>query len=422
MRTDIAVVPLPSKLPNFGGLLGMNITQVDPDFGTTIIRATDSSINTAALQTADEAQAGIWSVDDSLLITRNNNGGSQILSFINGKFADTKLPHYAPIRFSGVTPNVFYEIVKSKVTQFTLSQVNGKWTTKTKDICDFANILPSGFKVKWVGTFGMSLDDSTFCVAFSEGPQQTGFHTCLFRVGSGYRMLDTHSGMISNVGGWGPTGPAVLTSPNFKFPFSLHESNCTPNPKYATLGASAGVSDTMVWAVDTLNINEVMCTGHAARGVSHIYPGGVGGGNVACYAYTDVSKTGRTLVLDPKQLPPGYIGDRHYGFGKFDPNDNSIIWSSSLNLKGITAAWENEVFGYDIVKKVVYRACHTFGSGKSPYFITLNTMACPSQTGKDVAFSSDMMQTLGTTTGKESSKAGPKDIFRGDVFIAQVIL
>ena len=406
MRTDISVVPLPSKLPNFGGLLGINITQVDPDFGTTIIRATDNSINTAALQTADEAEAGIWSANDSFLLVRNNNGGTQVLSFNTGKFIDTGLPHYAPSRFSGGTPNVFYEIVKTKVTQFTLVQQNGKWATTTKAICDFANILPNPFKVKWVGTFGMSLDDTTFCVAFSEGVQETGFHTCLFRVGSGYRMLDTHAGVIS--GQWGPTGPANLISTNFKFPFSLHESNMTPNPAYATIGASTGVSDTMVWAVDTLNINEVTCTGHAARGVSHIYPGGVGGGNIACYAYTDLSKTGRSLVLDPKTLPPGFIGDRHYGFGKFDPNDNSIIWSSSLNVNGITAAWENEVFGYDIVKKVVYRACHTFTTLKpvKPLpFIVQNSIACPSRTGKYVAFTSDMMGTLGRP---------------GDVFIAVV--
>src|ERR1039458_3826031 len=102
MRTDISVVPLPSKLPNFGGLLGINITQVDPDFGTTIIRATDNSINTAALQTADEAEAGIWSANDSFLLVRNNNGGTQVLSFNTGKFIDTGLPYaLAPVQRLG---------------------------------------------------------------------------------------------------------------------------------------------------------------------------------------------------------------------------------------------------------------------------------------------------------------------------------
>jgi len=420
LRTDLDIVQLPNPIPNWGGLYGANITQRDPNFGTVIVRLTDANTsNNLSAQTADEAEAGIWNTNDTVIAVRNTMGGSILYSFDPATMQGqkTNLARYGDVRFSGVNPNVFYELSKTQVTQLTLTNNNGVWSTTSVPVCDFANILPVGFKVNWKGTFGMSQDDSTFTVAFSEGVQETGFHVCVYRVGAGYRMLDTKAGKIS--GQWGPVGSVVLTSHNYKFPFLLHEANSSPNPAYATIGAAKGVPDTMLWVLDSLDIFEVMCTGHAARGMKHIYPGGLGGGNVACFAYTNVNKSGMTTVIDPKKLPPHYTGDRHFGFGKYDPNDASIIWSSSLTTANpFGAAWENEVFGYDTVAGVVYRACHTFNSGKSTEFITLNAMACASQTGRFVAFNSDMMGTLGSTTGNPQGTLGVD--CRGDVFIVQV--
>lgn len=427
LRTDLNVVPLPSPLPNWGGLVGANKIQIDPNFGSKIVRLTDATLNkNGTIQTADDAEDGIWNTNDTLIAVKNTGGGRIIFNFnpTTMQGSRTNLPNYGASRFSGVSPNVYYEILKTKITQYTFTLTGTKWSAKGVTLCDFANILPSGYKVTWTGTFGLAHDDSTVVVAFSnKGAQGTGSNICVYRVGAGYRMLDTQSSLIS--GQWGAVGKAVLNSANYKFPFTLHEANACPNPTYATLGPAAtpgvpDIDDTLLWTIDSLNINEVMTDGHAARGMQHIYPGGVGGGGLACFNYTNVTKTGKSLVIPTQNLPAGYTGDRHFGFGKFDPNDQSIIWATSLNTKGITAAWENEVFGYDVVKGVVYRACHTFGSGKSTFFDTLNTMGCASQSGNFVAFSSDIMQSLGTTSGKESSKATSTDIFRGDVFVVQV--
>jgi len=58
----------------------------------------------------------------------------------------------------------------------------------------------------------------------------------------------------------------------------------------------------------------------------------------------------------------------------------------------------------------VNRACHTFDSNKSPQFIVLNAIGVPSQSGKFIAFTSDIGQSLGTD---------PKGVPRGDVFIVK---
>src|ERR1019366_1167889 len=309
LRTDLDVAPLPNPIPNWGGLRGQNISRVDPDFGTTITRCTDAGTNAnGSLQTGDEAMVRIWNADESMLAVRTTGGSSILMQFDRANAACSRTPYRygGQVGFSGSNPGVLYQLQKNKILAITFVQRRGQWVYQsTSEVADFAKILPKGFKVRWAGTFGTSHDDSTFVIAYSEGVQQTGFNVCAYRIGYGYRMLDTHSGMI--VGEWGDTGPANLQAPNFTFPFNLHEANMTPNADYATLGASAGVSDTMVWDIATLNINEVMTTGHAARGYSHIFPGGMGGGQIAEYAYTDTSRAGRSTLLTPDKLPPGFI-------------------------------------------------------------------------------------------------------------------
>lgn len=420
LRTDLNVAPLPNPIPNWGGLRGQNISRVDPDFGTTITRCTDAGTNAnGSLQTADEAMARIWNADETMLAVRTTGGSSILMQVDPVKNTCLQLPYRygGQVGFSGTAPGVLYQLQKNKITAITFVMRKGQWTYQsTAEVADFAKILPKGFKIKWAGTFGMSHDDSTFVVAYSEGVQQTGFNVCSYRVGKGYRMLDTHAGVI--VGEWGDTGPANLEAPNFAFPFSLHAANMTPNAAYATLGASAGVSDTMVWDIATLNIREVMTTGHAARGYTHIYPGGMGGGQMAVYPYTDTSKGARGTLLSRDQLPPGFVGDRHYGFGRIDPNDNSIIWASSLSRNGIQTAWEDEVFGYDVAGGVVYRAAHTFNSRKSTQFIVLNAIACPSPLSDLIALTSDAMGSFGSLSGSEKCTLGKN--CRGDVLIIRI--
>jgi len=413
LRTDLNITQLPSTLPSFGGQLGKNIIQTDPDFGTRIVRVTDASDAVGrSMQTADSGAAGIWNKNDTMLLCRSTGGSSFLFQFRPGKMQATNLGRKFsdPTCFSRTQAGVLYTLLDNHLLQkLTFKLVNGVWTPTTAvTLCDFASVLPTGFKIKWTGSFIVALDDSTFMVGFSEGVQNTAFMCVLWRKGKGFRVLNTQTGQIT--GDWGQLGQGVVQSSTASFPFLMHECSMTPNPAFGNVGVSAATgSGHLIWELGTLNLRDTETSGHAAKGYLHYYAGGPGGGQIREVQYIDPSQT--QMVVPKSSLPAGqippqkYDGDQHFGFGKVDTLDVSIFWiSSQSQVYPFTACWMNEVRGMESQTGVVHRACHTFNSGLSSEFIVQHAIAVPSQTGKFVAFTSDMMLTLGG---------------RGDVFVVE---
>lgn len=418
LRTDMNIVQLPAVLPDFSH--GKNTVCKDPDFGTNILRFTDATdiISGSSIQTADTGYAGIWNTNDTMLMVRGTGGVSFVYQFDPKKFQ--RLPsligrYTGKLCFSKKVPNTLYNLVGTTLTKITFQLKNGVWSEKSRsNVCDFIKVLPVGFKVNWVGSFVVSQGDVSFAAAFSEGVQNTSFLACTYQPGlrKGFRVLNTNTGIVS--GDWGEKGAVRLNSPDISFPFTMHEFSQNPNPIYASVGAkdedSAG---NCIWNIPTLDIVDSNVSGHRAKGYLNVYAGGPGGGQIAVVNLNTNIKT----MLVPKdklpanQVPPQKLdGDAHFGFGKISPTDNSIFWvSNQSDISPFTSCWFNEIHGYDAQTGIVYRACHTFNSGKQPEFICKNAIAVPSQTGKFVAWCSDIMGTLMTPTGP-----------RSDVFVVQV--
>ncbi len=236
-------------------------------------------------------------------------------------------------------------------------------------------------------------------------------------------MLNTVTGKIT--GNWGDMGTAVITSTNTQVPFTVHEAVTTPNSQYAAIAPATTPTHpgslALFWDVPTVNLRDSMSSGHSTKGFLHGYFGGPGGGQFLEVSYADPTKT--RLIVPANLLPANnnqvYKGDQHSQFGLVDPLDNSTFWVTSSSLvTPFTSAWANEVRGYNAQTGVVSRACHTFNSGKSLEFIVQCAIGCPSQTGRFVAFTSDMMGSLGSTTGAAIGNLGVDA--RGDVFIVAV--
>jgi hypothetical protein len=426
LRTDLDIAQLPSPIPNFGGLLGKNIIQTDPSFGTQIVRATDASTNNnSSMFTADSPESTLWNVDDTMLALRHKGGTAVLFQFDPTFLTTTKLPYsYGRVSFSSIEPGVLYVVDGTQLWELEFELVNGAWTLQTQTLlADFASILPPGFEVDWRGVFSHSDDDSTFLLAVSSGIQGTGYNVCVWQSGhdsGGYRMLNTETGAIT--GDWGQIGTAT------GYPFSkssaVHDASMTPNPEYASVGMVTGLA---LWEISTLNVATAKhSAGHRAKGFLHYYTGGPGGGQYGEVPYDSPDKE-RLIVPDdmlPKEQDPKqtYAGDQHSAFGYVSTTDDSIFWvTSTSTVTPFTSCWMNEVRGYQATgpdSGTVYRACHTFNSGKSKEFVVLNAIGIPSQTGRFVAFSSDMMGTLGSTSGQPTGTLGVDA--RGDVFIVQV--
>lgn len=438
LRTDINIAQLPATLPDVGGRLGKNRIVIDPDFGTQIMRLTDASDATNhSMQTADSSGALIWNANDTLIFARSTGGTAFLYQFDPVAFQGAKLSFSTQGTpcFSATTPGWFYILSGSVITKYIYTLVSGVWTfSSSSTVCDFVNILPAGFKVKWTSEFLISNDDTTFSAGFSEGGQNTGFLACAFQTGHGgaglgFRMANTNTGQI--IGDWGPIGAINLTSVNATFPFTIHEVVQIPNRLYATIGPHGTglngriLDTTIIWEIATLNFVDQNADGHKAKGFLHTYTGAAGGGQLSEIPYANPVKPFRQVVPHAN-LPPRYTGDRHFAFGKIVSNDAGIVWCDNggpLIPQPFTSAWEGEVFGYDVVSGVVYRACHTFNSFKSKKFIVSESIAVPSQTGNFVAFCSDWggIGTVGRLGSESGGATGTIGVdARGDVFIVAV--
>lgn len=413
LRTDLNIAQLPNPLPNFS--LGKNTIQQDPNFGTQIVRLTDETDDVDSFLTADGPEAPIWNYNDTMLLGKTNGKPSTLFQFdpkkMQGKNLNIQLK--GKVGFSRKSPGVIFQMEDGHtLNKLIYKKVLGIWTYQsTVFMCDFATQLPTGFKINWTGSLNITQDDTTFVMCYSEGAQETGFTVICWKKGKGFRTLNTNTGVVT--GQWGPLGPVTITSTaNYAFPFTLHEGSISPNPTTAlfTVSPKSG-GGRFYWLVATTQLVDIPVSGHAARGYSHIYAGGPGGGQIAELSYTNPPFK-RLIVpqgnLPQNQVPPQvYKGDSHFGFGKIDVADHSIFWvSSQSDVTPFTSAFMNEIRGYDAQTGIVSRASHTFNSGLEDDFIAIWAIACPSQTGKFIAWTTDMMGTLKNK--------------RADIFIVQV--
>jgi hypothetical protein len=448
--TDLNIYQLPGT-PLFSGLLGLNQIAIDPVFGSRIMRLTDGSSgngNFRSMQTIDDPSGyPIWNTDDTLIASKSTGGAGFLFQFdpvnMQGTQLGTDVPYklVGPYCFSRVNPGIIYNVVNGSVLNaLVYAFIGGVWVYQTTNlICDFADILPPGFNVNWNSDLTLSFDDTVFGMAFSEGNQNTGFYACLFKVGSGFRRLNTQT--LEVIGDWGATGTAVLTNTSFNS-FLLHGINQTPNPSYLTLSPVRTGGGTIVWNSAGLTLTQTKLSGHHCLGYLGLFTGNPGGGqyDAATYANPPV----HTIVVPKQKGPPGlpayqdppqsYTGDQHSAFGPVDLNDNSLMYvtNGARSVFPFTSCWMGEVRAYDVTgaisgsKGTVYRICHTYNSGHSTEYITANSQFVPSHSGKFVAFNSDMSapsnvggpSLLGSTDGDAVGIIGTNG--RGDIFIVAI--
>ena len=135
-RTDFSVVQLPSPIPNVGGLTGRNTVVIDPDFGTSILRATDANTysglaNHSFITTVSgSGDSSIWSLPQTsgtytgdYLIALGTDGGNTFVEAFNPTTfnidaVSTYLLGSKQATASTVTPSEFY------IRSFSLSPYN----------------------------------------------------------------------------------------------------------------------------------------------------------------------------------------------------------------------------------------------------------------------------------------------------------
>jgi hypothetical protein len=443
-NTSLAIAQLPKPLPPFGGtLLGANTLETDSTFGTQLVRATDTnSGNAGSLDsntTADTPDSSaVWNADDTIHIFKNAGGATFLRQFNPAAMQGVPLPKSYPFKlngamcFSRLEPEVFYNVANGStvVNSITLGMVGGVWVTWTETaICDFATILPAGFVPKWQSLLSVSLD-TIFCMAFSEGAQDTGFLVCLYNSSTKtYRLFNSQTLEVSEIGPtWGASGRVSLKNTSYKN-FFIHGVQMTANPLYCVIAAVGNTTGGFIWPIETLKMTQPGLAGHHALGSGHIICPNTSGGQMIMAAYatpTTHVKIVPDALLPVNQIPKqNMLGDSHQAFGPINLSDQSLMFTSwgPPCPHPFTSCWMGEVVGYDVTGAVtgtqgkVVRCWHTLNSGQSKEYVVTNGQAAPSQTGRFVAFTSDLMGGFGSNDGKPV-KLGENA--RGEVLIGRV--
>jgi len=441
-RVDQAIVQVPSNPPNVGNLLGANTIVSDPDFSNRIVRITDTNTNpdpvfknrTYVSASSGSADDNLWNIDSTLFIVQDTGAAAFPFTFNPSTLQAARMyvssfPTTNGLRLSDsgtwsrVNPNVLYTYGGTAISKYDFTdRTNPPSPELVYDFTSSANCLPAGFTETWKTKGGVSGDDTTFGMAYSNsGNQGTAIYAVVYKAGSGCIVLNTRTGQVS--GDWGAKGTIDITDRwtihNVKLskdgnwlvvaPQTCTTSNCSTGPYF--------------WQIGTTTVTSCgdggMCSGHWTEGYSHWI------NNDNSPLSNQVSRTFAASNLPASisgNMPAGITApfDQHQSWNNVDPSDSvpflSSTWSS---ISPFPAPWYNEIIAIasDGSGKT-WRFAHSFITARSQRFSTEYAIGSVSQDGKFFLFSSDWMGKLGSESGATTCTIG--STCRGDVFVVEL--
>jgi hypothetical protein len=457
-RTDLTAPTYPALPPQVGpntcsattpwtcgNLTGAGTVFTDPNFGTNVIRATDSTTGkTGILYQANIVDTGgsgdnnHFSCDDSMIYTGNTGSWLFPMNFFGvasppTKMYGTTLSSTNGLAINGSTtsaawghecPTDAHRLFVVNGTQLGYYDFTGNSPSGTPpsevDLYNFtssANCLGSGYTETW-NVFGESdQSDTDFAVGFSNsGGQGTGVQIAVWRNGSGCRVLNTSTDAVT--GDWGPTGtisgtPCTGTIHNVKIMKGggsngwLIWSVTSPSA-----GCSAGGANNQQWlwnyssATLTGSLTTQATTfagGHFTEGINLI-------ANVAGDANPDYVVVRPQSTLTATGIVPTFPSttpmDSHFGWNQLNDADPFFGTFSRYTGTPNTHAWDSEVVGFQpVASGLQYREASTFSTDLSPYFDAQYAIGSISQTGNYFMWTSDWGNTLGGTASSGSTGA-----------------
>jgi hypothetical protein len=457
----LAVVNYPSPIPNMGNLIGAGTVIPDPNFGNPTARCTDANTDPLAPNISFDTNGGgaaivnHFNTNDSILYVQEHGGLGFPLLFDPVTMQCSRMypnnPSYASsggltipgigADFSYSNPNWLYVWSVSadgaKIFRYDFSGYSPSGSPTITLIADFiadtgagfsgapGNCLPANFSVGWIGHDGPSNDDTIFTAAYATGAQDTGFYVVAWKAGSGCRIYNTSTGVVS--GDWGPKGAVSVFTGNSSTPdsptdeFYIHSIfvNLTGEFALITNGScvagntscltNAGASP-YFWNIATTNVGKIsgMTGGEFAFGWND-YLNRINS-PLGQYALRPFAALGspRAVInnLPPNMtvgLPahPSWVNDNSSDNLPFFDTFNSPLYYKT----GFSSAWVNEIIGV-FPSGQPLRFAHNFTTKSNPQYSTNYAVGSISQSGKFFMQSSDWVGTLGSTTGNSSCAWG----------------
>jgi hypothetical protein len=437
-RTDLLPAPLPTT-PEVGNLVGAGTCVNDPDFGSKVCRITDSTTSTSTVVSGygGDGDRNEFNTDSTKLFVEPVNGGIFPMNFDPVTMKATRMYGGWGLKVSSpawshVNKDVFYGVTTNPNTaKYLKYDTSGPTIPTPSVVADFtgANCF-NGTTPAFVFSAGVSNDDQIFVLGFSDSGGQGGAgakYVAAYKVGSGCRILNTRTGVIS--GDWGPTGTVpnwvAMTDADGILLHSLAMSkdgayvNIVAHPPSCPTCASNG---NYFWQMATLNVGQPSGNlgGHITEGYTHWINGAGQTGQFQSRLFT--TPGARTTIIPVRKLPTGLVPpfDLHASWNTADPLDTNPFCLTEYKAAHPipNVAWYKEIMCVSPVNGTVWRFAHTFDTNKSHRFNDLDAIGALSQDGRFYMWSSDWMGTLGSELGSPTCRIG-KDC-RGDVFVVEL--
>ena len=390
-----------------------NVVFTDPDFGSTMVRATDPSTNFVLpgtfLGTEGSGEANEWSADTRKFYVLGEGGQVLAFAFDPATMAITSLPRanpgqglLLPLRpgsFSFVDTDLIYatsdpDTLTIKSYRFSTGIATPVIDTRT---CGVQPPLGSGPSVVSDDDVTPSLDDGR--ISISEGGPEAGKHmfVIVYDKKLGCRWYNTQTGQIG--GQWGPTGIA-----NVKSPYLITHAYLSRSGNYVFI--LAGSFGWYVWDLSSLSLSACPtgtnspdeCDGYRAVGYNRLVngPGITGDMQTVKRPFDNISRVSQ--LVWPVLFDWGQV--QHLTWSDVDVHDSTPVCGSTYNYDGDTTIdqpYAAEIFCIETDRRAstVWRFAHNRATYIDPFFNT-QPVGNVSKDGRFFLFTSDWDAQLGT--------------------------
>ena len=372
----------------------VNLRFVDPDFGASMVRATDRTTNFknpgSWLRTSASGEANMWSADNSKFYVIGEGGVDLAFGFNPSTMAISSLPGatpgqalHVPLRpeasFSFVDPDLIYGTTSSSPLTISSYRFSSGVLAPVLDTttCGTQPPLVAGNRLV-VSDDDVNVSADDVHISISEGGKQSGsdMFVTVYDKTLGCRWYNTQTGQIG--GQWGPTGLASTTET-----YLIRHAYLSRSGNYVQILDDQHLGF-FVWDIATLNVTNCSLSGSDFCGaygvVGHSsYVNGAGyieNMNILKRPLNNLSQFAQ--LVSPLPSPPVFGNELHLTWNNVDSSDSlpvcgSTYWPGENWLEyGITQAFEQEIFCVetDGVASTIWRFAHNRATWQDPYFNT----------------------------------------------------
>ena len=362
-----------------------NVVFTDPDFGSKMVRATDSTTNFKLpgtfLRTEASGEANEWAMDTSKFYVVGAGGQALAYAFNPKTMVISSLPNATPGQalllplrtggtFSFVDPDLLFGTSEPDTLIIQSYRFSAGITTPIIDTHNCGLQPPLESSAVSDDDVRSSANDTRFSI--SEGGTESGNHmfVVVYDTKLGCRWYNTQTGQIG--GQWGLIGTSSVTTP-----YLIRHAYLSRSGKYVVI--LVNTFGWYVWDLSTLTVTPcainagLQCNGYKTVGYNSLVngPAVTGDMQTAIRPLGDIEDITQLVG----QVPFDWEQEQLFTWNDVNTHDNTPVCASNHNYEGdstIDEPWAAEIFCIetDGVASTVWRFAHNRALYVEPYFQT----------------------------------------------------